>query len=68
MEMSYYEIGELMIMILNLGDGYEYYVRDGRDLHDYFKFAFGQDEELSEEELYEMEDYLWECQEIASRE
>ena len=62
MEMSYYEIGTLMVMILNLGDGYEYYIRDGSDLGDYFKFAFGLTEELSEEELYAMEDTLWDYQ------
>ena len=61
MEMSYYEIGYLMVMILNIGDGYEYYLRDGRDMTDVFNFAFGADEEFSEDELWDREEYLWDC-------
>lgn len=62
MEMSYYEIDGLMIMILNVFGEYEYYVRDGRDTTDVFKFAVGLLEEFTEEELQERSDYFWEYQ------
>lgn len=62
MEMSYYEIDGLMVMILNVFGEYEYYVRDGSDLNDIFKFVFGMADELTEEELQDRADYLWECQ------
>lgn len=61
MEMSYYEIDGLMVMILNVFGEYEYYVRDGSNPHDYFKFAFGAEDEFTEEELQTMTDYLWNC-------
>lgn len=63
MEMSYYEIDGLMVMILKVFGEYEYYVRDGSDDTDVFKFAFGCYEEFSEEELMDMSDYLWSYQE-----
>ena len=61
MKMSYYEIGDLMVMILNINGVYEYYLRDKIDTTDVFTFAFGIDVEFSEEELQEREDYLWDC-------
>ena len=65
MEMSYYEIDGLMVMILKLYGEYEYYVRDASDDTDVFKFVFGCYDEFTEEELQDRADYLWECQEIA---
>lgn len=65
MEMSYYEIDELMVMVLKLYGEYEYYVRDARNDNDVFKFIFGSYQEFTEEELQERSDYLWECQQIA---
>lgn len=65
MEMSYYEIDGLMVMVLNVFGEYEYYVRDGRDPTDVFVFAFGMEYEFSETELQERSDYLWECWNVA---
>lgn len=65
MEMSYYEIDGLMVMVLNVFGEYEYYVRDGRDPTDVFVFAFGIEYEFSEAELRERSDYLWECWNVA---
>ena len=62
MEMSYYEIDGLMVMILNVFGEYEYYVRDASDDTDFFKFAFSIYEEFTEEELLERADYLWQFQ------
>ena len=66
MEMSYYEIDGLMVMILNVFGEYEYYVRDGSEPTDVFKFVFELEEELTETDLMERSDYLWECWEAAN--
>jgi len=64
MEMSYYEIDGLMVMVLNVFGEYEYYVRDGRDPTDVFTFAFGMDYEFSEQELRDRSEALWEFQNL----
>ena len=65
MEMAYYEIGDLMVMVIKINGEYEYYLRDITDPNEYFVFAFGLMKEFTEEELWEREDYLWDCLNIA---
>ena len=67
MEMSYYEIDGLMVMVLNVFGEYEYYVRDGSDVTDVFVFVFGMDYEFSEEELKERSEYLWDSWRVATK-
>ena len=61
METTYYEIGDLMVVVIKVDGEYEYYLRDITDPHEPFVFAFGMLDKLTEEEIWEREDYLWEC-------
>ena len=61
METTYYELGDLMVMIIKINGEYEYYIRDITNRQEPFIFAFGIMLKFTEEELWEREDYFWDC-------
>lgn len=51
METAFYEISNLTIMEVHVGDIWEYYSRETEDPFDYFRFVFGSDKKLDKLEL-----------------
>lgn len=48
---AFYEIGNLTIMEVYIGDVWEYYSRKTEDPLDYFRFVFGSDKKLAKLDL-----------------
>lgn len=61
METTYYELDDLMVMVIKINGVYQYYLRDTTEPYEPFVFAFGIMDKFTEEELWEREDYLWDC-------
>lgn len=48
---AFYEIGNLTIMEVYVGDVWEYYSRKTEDPFDYFRFVFGSDKKFAKLDL-----------------
>lgn len=51
MEAAFYEIGNLTIMEVHVGEIWEYYIRITEDSFDYFRFCFGSDKKFEQLDL-----------------
>ena len=61
METTYYELDDLMVMVIKINGVYQYYLHDTTGPYEPYEFAFGIMDKFTEEELWEREDYLWDC-------
>lgn len=58
MKTKIYDIGNYLVLEVNMYGEYEYYIRSASDYTDYFKFAVGGEDPFTEDELLEMEYYF----------
>ena len=62
MDVQFFDVDTLSVMVIYVFGEYEYYIRDMTDQTDVYDFAFGTDGDLfTQQDLEDRIDYLWEC-------
>lgn len=66
MDVQFFDVDTLSVMVIYVFGEYEYYIRDMTDQTDVYDFGFGTGGTLfTQQDLEDRIDYLWECKRIS---